>query len=191
MVLDTAQSGCMSAPDCSSQSRSQGFPPVARSDARVLVLGSLPGVRSIEAQQYYAQPRNAFWPIMDVLADAGPELDYAARLAALKRAGIALWDVAAGAVRPGSLDAAIVPASVEANDFAGFFARYRQIRAVFFNGAKAAELYRRLVVTTLEAQSAALPMRRLPSTSPAHAAMPFAAKLEAWRVVAGYIGDAE
>lgn len=173
------------------RSRSRGFPPVARRDARVLVLGSLPGVRSIEAQQYYAQPRNAFWAIMDVLADAGPELGYAARLAALKRAGIALWDVAAGAVRPGSLDSAIVPASVEANDFAGFFARHRQIRAVFFNGAKAAELYRRLVIPTLDEPFAALATYRLPSTSPAHAAMPFTAKLDAWRMVADYLRDAD
>jgi TDG/mug DNA glycosylase family protein len=173
------------------QSHSRGFPPVARRNARVLVLGSLPGVRSIEAQQYYAQPRNAFWPIMDALADAGPELSYAARLAALKRVGIALWDVAAGAVRPGSLDAAIVPASVEANDFAGFFRQHRQIRAVFFNGAKAAELYRRLVIPTLDAPFTALPTSRLPSTSPAHAAMSFAAKLDAWRVVADYLRDAD
>lgn len=169
----------------------RGFPPVARHDARVLVLGSLPGVRSLEAQQYYAQPRNAFWRIMAELVDAGPERSYVARLAALERAGIALWDVAATAIRPGSLDAAIVPGSVEANDFAGFFARHRQIRAVFFNGAKAAELYRRLVPATLDAPFAALPTHRLPSTSPAHAAMPFSAKLEAWRAVAGYLRIAE
>jgi len=169
------------------QDTSRGFPPVARRDARVLILGSLPGVRSLEAQQYYAQPRNAFWPIMGELAGASPDLAYAARLDALKRFGVALWDVAAAAVRPGSLDASIVPASVEANDFAAFLSRHRGIGRIFFNGAKAAELYRRLVVPNLDERCAAIPTQRLPSTSPAHAGMPYARKLEAWMVVAEYL----
>jgi TDG/mug DNA glycosylase family protein len=107
----------------------------------------------------------------------------------MRRAGIALWDVAAAAVRPGSLDAAIVHTSVEANDFAAFFARYPGIGVVFFNGAKAEELYRRLVLPKLEQPYASLPTQRLPSTSPAHAAMPYAAKLEAWRVVADHLRE--
>jgi hypoxanthine-DNA glycosylase len=163
---------------------STGFAPVARPDARVLILGSLPGVRSIEAREYYAQPRNAFWRIMGELVGAGPELGYTARLAQLKASRIALWDVAAAAVRPGSLDTAIVHASVEANDFAGFFAGHRSIERIFFNGAKAAELYRRLVLPVLAAPQAALPGERLPSTSPAHAGLAYSRKLAAWRVVA-------
>jgi hypoxanthine-DNA glycosylase len=163
---------------------SRGFSYVARRDARVLVLGSLPGVRSIEAQQYYAQPQNAFWRIMDELVGAGPDLGYATRLQRLKASGIALWDVAAAAERPGSLDAAIVRESVVANDFPGFFARHRRIGAVYFNGAKAEELYRKLVLPTLAEPFASLATERLPSTSPAHAAMPYAAKLAAWSVVA-------
>jgi hypoxanthine-DNA glycosylase len=166
---------------------SEGFPPVARADARILILGSLPGVRSIEAQQYYAQPRNAFWRIMGELVGAGPELGYAARLERLETSRIALWDVAAAAVRPGSLDAAIVHASVEANDFAGFFADHGRIERIFFNGAKAAELYRRLVLPGLAESDAALPRERLPSTSPAHAGLAYPQKLEAWRVVGDYL----
>ncbi len=172
-----------------SSGRSCGFAPVARRDARVLILGSLPGERSIRAQQYYAQPQNAFWRIRAALTGASLEQTYAARLAALQRAGIALWDVAAAAVRPGSLDAAIVRASVEANDFGALFARCRRTGIVFFNGAKAAELYRRLVLPGLAEPYASLPTQRLPSTSPAHAAMPYAAKLEAWRAVSDYLRD--
>jgi len=169
--------------------RSRGFSYVANRDARVLVLGSLPGVRSIAAQQYYAQPQNAFWRIMGQLVGAGTELGYATRLRRLKASGIALWDVAAAAERPGSLDAAIVRASVVANDFAGFFARHRRIGRVYFNGAKAEELYRKLVLPGLAEPFASLPTARLPSTSPAHAAMPYARKLEAWSVVVDSLRD--
>lgn len=166
---------------------SSGFPPVARRDAQLLILGSLPGVRSIEAAEYYAQPQNAFWRIMGELVGAGPELGYAARLRRLKERRIALWDVAAAAERPGSLDAAIVSASVEANDFGTFLAAHARIGRIFFNGAKAAELYRRLVLPTLAEPYASIPVVRLPSTSPAHAGMPFARKLAAWSAVAEHL----
>jgi len=166
---------------------SNGFPPVARRDARLLILGSLPGVRSIQEQQYYAQPQNAFWRIMGELFGAQRELSYVERLAKLRASGIALWDVAAAAERPGSLDSAIVHASVRANDFAGFFETHRQIGLICFNGAKAAELYRRLVLPTLDEPAASIPTQRMPSTSPAHAAMPYAKKLEAWTLVSDYL----
>ena len=169
------------------QALSSGFPPVANRDARLLILGSLPGVRSIEEQQYYAQPQNAFWRIMGEIFGAKRELSYARRLAKLRASGIALWDVAAVAERPGSLDSAIVHASVQANDFAGFFEAHRRIGLICFNGAKAAELYRRLVLPTLDEQRASIPTQRMPSTSPAHAAMPYAKKLEAWRSVSEFL----
>ena len=168
---------------------SRGFSYVADRNARLLILGSLPGVRSIEAQQYYAQPQNSFWRIMGELFGARRELGYAEQLAKLNACGIALWDVAAAAERPGSLDSAIVHASVQANDFAGFFKTHRQIGLICFNGAKAAELYRRLVLPTLDERSAAIPTKRMPSTSPAHAAMPYAKKLEAWSVVSDFLGS--
>ena len=104
-------------------------------------------------------------------------------------AGIALWDVAAAAERPGSLDSAIVHTSVEANDFGTFFATHRRIGLICFNGAKAAELYRRLVLPTLDEPFASIPTQRMPSTSPAHAAMPYAQKLEAWSDVAAYLRE--
>lgn len=165
----------------------RGFSYVANRNARLLILGSLPGVRSIEEQQYYAQPQNTFWRIMGELFGASRELSYAQRLRKLRASGIALWDVAAAAERPGSLDSAIVHRSVEANDFGSFFETHRRIGLICFNGAKAAELYRRLVLPALDEPFASIPTQRMPSTSPAHAAMPYAKKLEAWRIVSEYL----
>ncbi len=161
----------------------QGFPPIADAQARVLILGSLPGQASLRRQQYYAQPQNAFWKIMGRLFDAGPELPYDARARRLIAQGIALWDVCAAAQRPGSLDASIVHASVVPNAFAAFLASHPRIRLICFNGAKAAELYRRLVLPALPATAQAIDCETLPSTSPAHASMSFEDKLARWSVV--------
>jgi hypoxanthine-DNA glycosylase len=156
--------------------RVQSFAPVAHRSARVLILGSMPGVASLKARQYYAHPRNAFWPVMGDLLGFDPAMPYAARLAVLSDAGIALWDVLRECHRTGSLDSAIDPASLVANDFATFFAAHPGIVRVGFNGSLAAESFRRHVVP-----SPRLDYRRLPSTSPAHAALSLAQKTEAWR----------
>jgi TDG/mug DNA glycosylase family protein len=161
----------------------QGFPPIADAHARILILGSLPGQVSLRQQQYYAQPQNAFWKIIGRLFDAGPELPYAERSRRLVRSGIALWDVCAAAQRPGSLDAAIVHASVVPNDFAAFIASHPGVGLIVFNGGKAAELYRRRVLPGLPAACRAIRYETLPSTSPAHAAMPFEEKLSRWAAV--------
>jgi hypoxanthine-DNA glycosylase len=158
------------------------FAAAARADARVLVLGSMPGAASLAAAQYYAHPRNAFWPIMGALFDAGPELSHAERLARLNAAGVALWDVIAACERSGSLDSAIAPASIEATDFAGLFRACPRIRHVFFNGSTAETAFRRHVRGRVELP-AGLAFTRLPSTSPAHAARGFDAKLAAWQAV--------
>lgn len=159
---------------------SKGFPPVAGANARVLILGSLPGQVSLARVQYYAQPRNAFWPIMGRLFGAAPEQPYEERLARLVAQGVALWDVCAEGRRPGSLDQKIDPSSVAPNDFAAFLAAHPHIRLICFNGSTAAALFRRKVAPTLPAL---LPRTvLLPSTSPAHAAMPFERKLEIWRL---------
>ncbi|HEX6995890.1 MAG TPA: DNA-deoxyinosine glycosylase [Gammaproteobacteria bacterium] len=157
-----------------------GFPPVSSPDARVLVLGSLPGEKSIEMQQYYAQARNAFWPIMGELCGASPSLPYPRRLERLRAAGIALWDVLAAGERRGSLDSAIVPSSMVINDFAAFFAAHPAIRFVSFNGSMAAQLFMKRVLPTLPPEYAALETMRLPSTSPANASYSFERKLAAW-----------
>jgi hypoxanthine-DNA glycosylase len=160
-----------------------GFPPIADAHARILILGSLPGQESLRQQQYYALPRNVFWTIMGRLFGAGPELPYAERSKRLVQNGIALWDVCAAAQRPGSLDAAIVHESVVPNDFAAFLASHPSISLICFNGGKAADLYRRLVLPSLSATLRAIRTATLPSTSPAHAAMSSEEKLKRWAAV--------
>jgi hypoxanthine-DNA glycosylase len=163
--------------------RVSGFAPVVGRAPRVLVLGSMPGVASLRAGEYYALPRNAFWPIMGALFDAGPDLPYPERLIRLTRHGIAVWDVLRHCERPGSLDSAINERTAQVNDFAGFFRRHRSIRRVFFNGAKAADLYRRRALPDVQLVAPYLDHTRLPSTSPAMASLGFAAKLAAWQVL--------
>jgi hypoxanthine-DNA glycosylase len=161
----------------------KGFPPIADAHARVLILGSLPGQVSLRHQQYYAQPQNAFWKIMGRLFGAGPELSYEERAQRLIEQGIALWDVCAAAQRPGSLDAAIVHSSVVPNDLAAFIEAHPGVGLICFNGGKAADLYRRLVLPGLPARLRSIRTEALPSTSPAHAAMPFEEKLTRWAAV--------
>src|SRR6266568_4478178 len=155
------------------------FPPVAQPDARVLILGTLPGVESLRQGQYYANRHNAFWRIMGELAGSGPDLPYERRLEKLKGAGFALWDVCASATRPGSLDADIQ--NMHPHDFAGFLARHRQIEKIGFNGQHAAKLFGRFVALGLDETSRKIDCATLPSTSPAHASMRFEQKLERWR----------
>jgi hypoxanthine-DNA glycosylase len=156
------------------------FPPIVGPAPRVLVLGSLPGVRSLAVGEYYAHPRNAFWPIMGALVGASPALDYAGRVAALQRGRIALWDVLQRAVRPGSADTAIELAGAVVNPFGEFLGQHRSIRAIAFNGGAAARLYRRLVLPALPPRLAELPQLLLPSTSPAYASLDLRAKERRW-----------
>ncbi|HEX6637913.1 MAG TPA: DNA-deoxyinosine glycosylase [Steroidobacteraceae bacterium] len=156
------------------------FPPIAKKNSRTLILGSLPGQRSLQAQQYYAHPQNAFWKLIEKLFGAASPLPYTRRVKILTDHRIALWDVLAAAERPGSLDSSIVHVSARANDFAAFFRAHPQIRRVFFNGRKAADLYRRFVLPRLGSEFEELRYECLPSTSPAHAGMTFARKLEHW-----------
>lgn len=160
---------------------SAGFPPIARADARLLICGSLPGQTSLARQQYYALPHNAFWKIAGELFGFDPALDYPARAAALAACRIALWDVCAAAVRPGSLDAGIRRDTVVPNAFEPFLLAHPGIRRICFNGSAAFELFERRVWPSLPPSLQALPRIRLPSTSPAHAGMRYADKLVRWR----------
>lgn len=163
--------------------RVRSFPPIENAGARVLILGSMPGGASLAAGQYYAHPQNLFWPIMSALLGAGPGFAYAARTRLLKANGIALWDVLESCVREGSLDSAIEDATIAVNDFAAFYRTHPRIGRVFFNGAKAEASYRRYVIPLLGSGGPAVEYLRLPSTSPAHAALSFAMKRKAWSVV--------
>lgn len=164
-------------------SQVSGFPPVVGARPRVLILGSMPGKASLERQQYYAHPRNAYWPIMGALFGAGPDLPYAKRLSRLTDCGIVLWDVLENCFRPGSLDASIMDKTALPNDFASFFVAHDTIRHVFFNGRKAAEVFRRKVLPDLGGAIDAIELRTLPSTSPAHASRSYQEKLREWSIV--------
>ena len=155
------------------------FPPLSRSNARVLVLGSMPGVASRTAQQYYAHPRNHFWAIMASVAGFDAQAPYAERVDALTQSGIAVWDVLQSCVRPGSLDSAIQAGTRIPNGFAAFFAQHPGITRVCFNGAEAQNSFNKHVLSALDLPG--VQYARLPSTSPAHA-VPFEHKLAAWRV---------
>jgi double-stranded uracil-DNA glycosylase len=155
----------------------RGFPPIADENARTLILGTLPGQASLAAGRYYAHPRNAFWPILGAVFGFDADAPYAKRVVELHKAGIAVWDVCAAAVRPGSLDSAIAADTIRPNDFAGFFARHPKIVRIGFNGTTAARLYRRHALPTDCHE-----LVTLASTSPAHAAMDLAAKRRSWAV---------
>lgn len=159
------------------------FPPIARRDARVLVVGTAPSITSLAKQQYYAHPQNAFWRIMGELFGAKRELPYVTRKRILCSRGVAVWDVLKECYREGSLDASIEVESESPNDFCAFFRSHRRIHTVFFNGQKAEVSYRRHVRPTLDGLGPELRYERLPSTSPAHAGRSFEEKLAAWRAV--------
>lgn len=155
----------------------QSFPPLATPDARILILGNMPGVASLQQQRYYAHPRNAFWRITGELFGFDPAAPYDHRVAALTAGGVAVWDVLKHCRRAGSLDSAVEPDSMVPNDFAAFFAAHPAITQVYFNGAAAEKNYRRLVTAPT-----AVSYTRLPSTSPAHT-MSFDRKLAAWQQI--------
>ena len=165
---------------------SHSFPPIANSDATCLILGSMPGVESLRQQQYYAHPRNAFWPIMASLFGFSEEWQYQTRCEYLANQGVAVWDVLKACHRPGSLDQHIDPDTIEANDFNQFLTQHHAIKAIFFNGAKAEQVFQRHVVPSLPPSTSSLTMLRLPSTSPAHASMNLEQKLTAWQVITAY-----
>ena len=159
----------------------QSFAPIADRHAEILILGSMPGRDSLAAGQYYAHPHNLFWKIMAAMLGFEPQLRYRDRLKALRASNIALWDVIHSCRRVGSLDANIEASTIEPNDFASFFGRHRRIARVFFNGSTAEATYLRHVLPSVEPLG--LRYTRLPSTSPAHAALSFEKKLAAWRAL--------
>ncbi len=157
------------------------FDPLIHENCRTLILGSMPGAISLQKQQYYAHPRNQFWPIMTQLAGRPDLSDYESRCRLLLDHDIGLWDVLHHCERQGSLDQAI--REPDPHDFLSFFARYTKIQAVFYNGAAAESLFRRLILPGLSpSQRNGLILARLPSTSPAHT-MSYEEKLKQWQIV--------
>lgn len=161
-----------------------GLPAQARADCRVLVLGSMPGVASLQAAQYYAHPRNRFWPLMAALTGIDATADYATRVAALQGKRIGLWDVIGQCERRGSLDAAIVRGSEVPNALPELIAQLPQLAAVACNGATAHAAFMRSIQPRLGARAGSLAVWCLPSTSPANAAWPLPRLRAAWQPLA-------
>ncbi|PPU68143.1 DNA-deoxyinosine glycosylase [Xanthomonas pisi] len=158
-----------------------GLPAHIPNDCRVLVLGSMPGIASLEAGHYYAHPRNRFWPLMHALLGIDAAAPYALRMQALNARGVGLWDVIGQCARRGSLDAAIVAESVVANPLPAVLARLPQLRMVACNGAAAAQAWRRHVDPLLLPDARGVPLVALPSTSPANAAWSLPRLCQAWQ----------
>ena len=160
--------------------RKSSFPPVVAPDTRVLVLGSLPGERSLAAQRYYAHPQNRFWHLIGKVVGVELEpLDYDARLAALLAAKVGLWDTVASARRAGSLDAAIREA--EHNPLRDLAASLPALRAVGFNGQASARIGMPQLAGT------GLALMPLPSSSPANASIPLARKEKLWAALGDFL----
>ena len=158
-----------------------GLPPIAGPDTRLLILGSFPGAASLQAGQYYAHPRNQFWPVLSALTGEDlVTLPYRQRLIRVRAHGIAIWDVIGECFRRGSLDGAI--RDPVGQDFDAFLAQLPRLQAVAFNGGLAAKgepWFRSRGYRTY----------RLPSTSPAHASLSAGQKLAAWRVLRDELRD--
>lgn len=154
----------------------KSFAPIADEQSRLLILGSMPGDRSLQLAEYYGHPQNRFWKLIAQLTNT-KELDsYDMKLMMLKKSGIALWDVAHQANRPGSMDSSMsgeIP-----NDIAGFIHTHQKIRAIAFNGRKAEQLYARHFPYLPH-----IHYYSLPSTSPANAGYSFEKLCNAWQIV--------
>jgi double-stranded uracil-DNA glycosylase len=143
----------------------------------------MPGLKSLEMQQYYAHPQNAFWPVMAALFGM-PVETYAQRVALIKENNLALWDVLKCCERHGSLDMRIDDDTIEVNDFPAFFRKHPSITHVFCNGTKAETEFRKRVLPVLPDEVRnRLAVSRLPSTSPAMASLPKASKIKAWKII--------
>jgi double-stranded uracil-DNA glycosylase len=160
------------------------FPPQVGAGCKLLVLGTVPSLRSLEMHQSYAHPHNLFWPFMGVLYDAGPELPYSERIARLHASGVGIWDVLKDCHRPGSLDSSIRADSEVPNDIPGLLENFPTIRAIALNGGKAQQVFARRILPALPpTRRDALAILALPSTSPANASIPRDVKLERWRAM--------
>lgn len=167
----------------------ESFPPSVGDDCRILILGSMPGMRSLAARQYYAHPQNLFWPLMQVVFGVDLAQPYVLRLAQLQSRGVALWDVLQGCERRGSFDSAITATSEVPNAIAALLAQHPAITTIALNGAKAMQAFSRHVANQIAPErSQGLVLHALPSTSPAHASMGRDEKIRRWSVLASKAG---
>jgi hypoxanthine-DNA glycosylase len=159
--------------------KSFSFAPITSQDANILILGTMPGIKSLELNQYYGHNQNNFWKFMFLILKEDFSNDYQTRKALLQKNNIALWDVLQFCDRVGSLDSAIK--NEIANDFETFLEEHSNIKTILFNGQKAAAFFKKYVPLKKEYQ-----LRILPSTSPANAGKSFQSKLEEWSAALSY-----
>jgi hypoxanthine-DNA glycosylase len=152
------------------------FPSISNPDAKVLLLGTMPGVKSLALQQYYGHPQNSFWKLLFTIFEEPFSTDYRVKQALLLKHGIALWDVLQACEREGSLDSAIM--KEVPNNFEAFLKQHPNITRIFFNGQKAAAFFKKHV--TLNDNYSYV---TLPSTSPANAGKSFEQKLAEWQAI--------
>jgi hypoxanthine-DNA glycosylase len=156
------------------------FPPIADKVSKVLILGTMPGDRSLELQQYYGNKQNQFWKLLFTITNRPFTSNYEERLALLRKKGIALWDVLSGCEREGSLDSKI--RNAVANDFESFYTMYPNITTIFFSSKAAENFYDKLV-----GKKKGYEYFALPSPSGANASQSFATKLEQWALIKNFI----
>ena len=156
------------------------FPPIIDKESKILILGSIPGVKSLEIQQYYAHPQNKFWKIIFELFNEKFTTDYDERIKILEKYHVALWDVIDNCERKGSLDSEI--RNEEANKIGELLHNYPNIKAIFCNGQKSHKNLWKILPKDFY-----LPIIVLPSTSPAHASLRYEEKLKSWKMVLNYL----
>ncbi|AWG23426.1 DNA-deoxyinosine glycosylase [Flavobacterium faecale] len=152
------------------------FAPISNPDIEILILGSLPGDKSIEVNEYYGHPRNRFWKILATISEQNQPENYKDKLALLQKLKIGLWDVAQNAIRNGSLDSAIK--SVEPNDIGNFITNHPKLRIIAFNGKTSEALFNKYFDKKPPIHYIALP-----SSSPANARFDFETLRVAWQKV--------
>ncbi|WP_312400066.1 DNA-deoxyinosine glycosylase [Chryseobacterium sp.] len=161
------------------QDRIFSFPPIIDKDSKIIILGSIPGVKSLEKQQYYAHPQNKFWKIIFELFNENFTEDYAERINVLKKHHIALWDVIDSCERKGSLDSEIK--NEEANQIVELLEEFPNIQTIFCNGGKSFKNLQKVLGKDFRT-----PFYILPSTSPLHT-ISFEKKLEEWKAVLKFL----
>lgn len=163
-----------------------GLPPLASADARVLILGSIPGERSLTLQQYYVGQGNRMWFLLGSIFGHDPGRPYDERVAAMKSEGLAMWDVIHTCRRVGSMDSKIVPGSEMLNDFETFFRTHTAVRAVAFNGRTARGVFDRQGGGDILA-TYGLAAISMPSTSAANARWSYRELVERWKMILPYV----
>ncbi|GGP09427.1 DNA-deoxyinosine glycosylase [Oceanobacillus neutriphilus] len=164
----------------------QSFAPVIDNKPRVLIVGSMPSIKSLEEQEYYGNPRNHFWSIMYRILEEKPCETYAEKIHLIKKNYIALWDTIGYCYRQGSLDMYIE--EEEPNDIAGLLKEYPTIQLIACNGTKAYQMYKKFITPLLQQE---IDVIKLPSTSPVPGKYnkTFEEKIESWRVITNYLDD--